>query len=83
MKAMLGFYNLLFFSLPVRAILVMAVTAFNPPNYPQRIRSRLYAELVVKLWNDRAMTEGLTNSIIIGVCVVAISVPSACPALSS
>ena len=29
----------------------------------------------MKLWNDRAMMDGLVNSIIIGISVVAIAVP--------
>ena len=76
MKAMLGFYVLLFFGYLFGPILVMAITAFNPPSYPQAYPIEGFTlDWFVKLWNDRAMMSGLQNSIIIGCCVVAISVP--------
>jgi spermidine/putrescine transport system permease protein len=76
MKAMLGFYVLLFFGYLFGPIIVMAITAFNPPNYPQAYPIEGFTlDWFVKLWNDRAMMAGLQNSIIIGCCVVAIAVP--------
>lgn len=76
MKIMLGFYLLLFFSYLFGPIIVMALTAFNPPDYPQAYPIVGFTlDWFVKLWNDRAMMDGLQNSIIIGICVVAISVP--------
>ena len=76
MKAMLGFYILLFFGYLFGPILVMALTAFNTPNYPQAYPLEGFTlDWFVKLWNDRNMMDGLTNSIIIGICVVVISVP--------
>ena len=54
----------------------MSVTAFNTPNYPQAYPFETFTlDWFVKLWNHRAMMEGLRNSIIIGLGVVAISVP--------
>jgi spermidine/putrescine transport system permease protein len=76
MKAMLGFYILLFFGYLFGPIIVMALTAFNTPSYPQAYPLEGFTlDWFVKLWNDRNMMDGLTNSIIIGCCVVAIAVP--------
>jgi spermidine/putrescine transport system permease protein len=76
MKAMVGFYILLFFAYLFGPLLVMGVTAFNTPNYPQAYPFEAFTlDWFVKLWNHRQMMEGLRNSIIIGIGVVAISVP--------
>ncbi len=76
MKAMLGFYILLFFGYLFGPIIVMTLTAFNTPNYPQAYPLEGFTlDWFVKLWNDRNMMDGLLNSIIIGLCVVSISVP--------
>jgi spermidine/putrescine transport system permease protein len=76
MKAMLGFYVLLFFGYLFGPIIVMALTAFNTPRYPQAYPLEGFTlDWFVRLWNDRNMMDGLTNSIIIGCCVVAIAVP--------
>jgi spermidine/putrescine transport system permease protein len=76
MKAMLGFYILLFFGYLFGPIIVMSITAFNTPSYPQAYPFESFTtDWFVKLWNDRAMMDGLTNSIIIGIAVVTISVP--------
>jgi spermidine/putrescine transport system permease protein len=73
---MLGFYMLLFFGYLFGPIIVMALTAFNTPDYPQAYPYEGFTlNWFVKLWNDSAMMDGLQNSIIIGMCVVAISVP--------
>ena len=54
----------------------MGVTAFNTPNYPQAYPFESFTlGWFVKLWNHRAMMEGLQNSFWIGIGVVAISVP--------
>ena len=56
--------------------MVMSVTAFNTPNYPTAYPFEGFTlDWFVKLWNHRAMMEGLWNSIIIGLGVVAVSVP--------
>jgi spermidine/putrescine transport system permease protein len=76
MKAMLGFYIFLFFAYLFGPIIVMTLTAFNTPNYPQAYPLEGFTlDWFVKLYNDRAMMDGLTNSIIIGIAVVLISVP--------
>ncbi len=76
MKAMLGFYILLFFGYLFGPIIVMSITAFNTPAYPQAYPFESFTtDWFVKLWNDRAMMDGLTNSIIIGIAVVLIAVP--------
>ena len=76
MKGMLAFYILIFFLYLFGPLLVMSVTAFNTPNYPQAYPFETFTlDWFVKLWNHRAMMEGLQNSFLIGVGVVAISVP--------
>ncbi len=76
MKAMIGFYVLLFFGYLFGPLLVMSVTAFNTPSYPQAYPFEAFTlDWFVKLWNHRAMMEGLVNSIIIGFGVVLLSVP--------
>jgi spermidine/putrescine transport system permease protein len=76
MRGMIGFYIFLFFAYLFGPLLVMSVTAFNTPNYPQAYPFEAFTlDWFVKLWNHRAMMEGLRNSIIIGLGVVAISVP--------
>jgi spermidine/putrescine transport system permease protein len=76
MKAMIGFYVLLFFAYLFGPLLVMGITAFNTPSYPQAYPFEAFTlDWFVKLWNHRAMMEGLHNSIIIGLGVVVVSVP--------
>ena len=76
MKGMLAFYILIFFLYLFGPLLVMGVTAFNTPNYPQAYPFESFTlDWFVKLWNHRAMMEGLQNSFVIGIGVVAISVP--------
>ena len=76
MKGMIGFYIFLFFLYLFGPLAVMSVTAFNTPAYPQAIPFESFTlEWFVKLWNHRAMMEGLRNSFIIGLGVVALSVP--------
>ncbi len=56
--------------------MVMSVTAFNTPNYPQAYPFEGFTlEWFGKLWEHRLMMEGLQNSFIIGIGVVVISVP--------
>jgi spermidine/putrescine transport system permease protein len=76
MRGMIGLYIFLFFAYLFGPLLVMSVTAFNAPSYPQAYPFEMFTlDWFVKLWNHRAMMEGLRNSIIIGLGVVAISVP--------
>lgn len=77
MKGMIGFYIFLFFAYLFGPLIVMSITAFNTPDYPQAYPFESFTfDWFVKLWNDRNMMEGLRNSIIIGLGVVAISVPA-------
>lgn len=76
-KGMIGFYIFLFFAYLFGPLIVMGITAFNTPSYPQAYPFESFTlDWFVKLWNDRNMMEGLQNSIIIGFGVVAISVPA-------
>ena len=77
MRGMVGFYIFLFFAYLFGPLIVMSITAFNSPNYPQAYPFESFTfDWFVKLWNDRAMMEGLRNSVIIGIGVIAISVPA-------
>jgi spermidine/putrescine transport system permease protein len=77
MRGMIGFYIFLFFAYLFGPLVVMSVTAFNAPSYPQAYPFESFTlDWFVKLWNDRAMMEGLRNSIIIGLGVIAVSVPA-------
>jgi spermidine/putrescine transport system permease protein len=76
MKAMIGFYVLVFFLYLFGPLIVMSITAFNTPSYPQAYPFESFTlSWFPKLWNHRNMMEGLWNSIIIGIGVTAISVP--------
>lgn len=75
-KGMIAFYVFLFFLYLFGPLIVMSVTAFNTPNYPTAYPFEAFTlDWFVKLWNHRAMMEGLRNSIIIGLGVVLVSVP--------
>jgi spermidine/putrescine transport system permease protein len=76
LRVMLGFYVCLFFLYLFGPLVVMGVTAFNTPSYPQTIPFEGFTlDWFVKLYNHRQMREGLWNSIIIGIGVVVLSVP--------
>jgi len=76
MRGMIGFYILLFFLYLFGPLAVMSITAFNTPAYPQAYPFQAFTlDWFVKLWNHRAMMDGLRNSFIIGIGVVAVSVP--------
>jgi spermidine/putrescine transport system permease protein len=75
-KVMIGFYVVVFFLYLFGPLIVMAITAFNTPNYPQAYPFEAFTlSWFPKLWNHRNMMEGLWNSIIIGFGVTAVSVP--------
>lgn len=76
LRGMIGFYILLFFGYLFGPLVVMSITAFNTPSYPAAYPFEGFTlDWFVKLWNHRNMMDGLKNSIIIGIGVVAISVP--------
>lgn len=75
-KVMIGFYVVLFFGYLFGPLIVMSVTAFNTPSYPSAYPFEGFTlNWFVKLWNHRAMMDGLVNSIIIGIGVICVSVP--------
>lgn len=75
-RMMVGFYIFLFFLYLFGPLLVMSVTAFNTSSYPQVVPFEGFTlDWFVKLYNDENMMQGLRNSIVIGLGVVAISVP--------
>ena len=75
-KVMIGFYVVLFFGYLFGPLIVMSITAFNTPSYPSAYPFEGFSlNWFVKLWNHRAMMDGLVNSIIIGIGVICVSVP--------
>jgi len=75
-KGMIAFYVFLFFLYLFGPLLIMSITAFNTPSYPQAFPLEGFTlDWFVKLWNDRNMMTGLQNSFIIGAGVVAVAVP--------
>jgi spermidine/putrescine transport system permease protein len=75
-KIMLGFYIGLFFAFLFGPLVVMGVTAFNVPSYPQVWPFEGFTlDWFAILYADRNLMEGLVNSFIIGAFVVALSVP--------
>src|SRR4029079_14985917 len=70
------FYVALFFLYLLGPLMVMSVPAFNTPSYPPAYPFEGFTlDWFVKLWNHRAMMEGLWNSVIIGIGVILVSVP--------
>jgi spermidine/putrescine transport system permease protein len=75
-RVMLGFYIVLFFAFLFGPLVIMSITAFNTPSYPQVWPFEGFTlQWFVKLYNDRSVMEGLSNSFLIGAFVVALSVP--------
>ncbi len=75
-RAMMGFYITLFFGFLFGPLMVMGMSAFNTPQYPQAYPIEgLTLEWFGVLFADRGLMEGLWNSLIIGAMVVALSVP--------
>lgn len=77
-RFMMAFYSVIFFTFLFAPLIVMGLTAFNTPQYPQAypfqgFTTRWFAELFA----DRGLMEGFVNSLIIGAAVVAIAVPLA------
>jgi spermidine/putrescine transport system permease protein len=76
-RLMIGFYVLIFFGYLFGPLLVMGVSAFNTPNYPTAYPFEGFTlKWFHELFADRDMMEGLWNSVIIGLGVVALSVPA-------
>jgi spermidine/putrescine transport system permease protein len=76
LKIMLGFYIALFFAFLFGPLVVMGVTAFNTPSYPQVWPFEGFTlDWFAKLYSDRNLMEGLVNSFVIGALVVALSTP--------
>jgi spermidine/putrescine transport system permease protein len=75
-RVMLGFYIVLFFSFLFGPLIVMGVTAFNTPSYPQVWPFEGFTlDWFARLYADRSLMEGLNNSFLIGAFVVLLSVP--------
>ena len=74
-RALLGLYLLAFFGFLLGPLLVMGVSAFNTPTYPQAWPIEGFTlDWFSQLFADENMMYGLRNSIIIGVLVSILSV---------
>jgi spermidine/putrescine transport system permease protein len=75
-RVALGVYLLAFFGFLFGPLLVMGVTAFNTPSYPQVWPFEGFTlDWFTKLYEDQSLMAGLQNSFLIGALVVALSVP--------
>lgn len=75
-RAMMGFYLILFFTYLFGPLVVMGVTAFNTPEYPQAYPFEGFTlKWFEVLFNDADMIYGLQRSLWIGLYVVLLSVP--------
>ena len=75
-RVMMGFYIALFFTFLFGPLAVMAVSAFNTPQYPQAYPFQGFTlEWFGALVADRNLMDGLKTSLLIGFFVVALSVP--------
>ena len=75
-RLMFGFYSVLFFGFLFGPLAIMGITAFNTSSYPQVWPIEgLTLDWFAKLVQDRTLMEGVKNSVIIGILVVALSVP--------
>ncbi len=75
-RLMVGFYILLFFGFLFGPLLLMGAAAFNDVGYPQVLPWQGFTvKWFAKLVDDNQMMEGITNSLWIGLGVVALSVP--------
>jgi spermidine/putrescine transport system permease protein len=75
-RALLVLYLISFFTFLFGPLIVMGVTAFNTPEYPQVWPFEGFTlDWFVKLSEDDSLMYGLRNSFVIGAAVVALSVP--------
>ena len=75
-RSLIGVYLVLFFAFLFGPLVVMGITAFNTPDYPQVWPFEGFTlDWFVKLFEDQNLMYGLWNSVIIGVLVVALSLP--------
>ncbi len=75
-RVMMGFYLVLFFGFLFGPLIVMSLSAFNTPQYPQAFPIEGFTlKWFGELFADRGLMEGLWNSVIIGFLVVSLSVP--------
>jgi spermidine/putrescine transport system permease protein len=74
-RIVLGLYLAMFFGFLFGPLLVMGVTAFNTPSYPQAYPIEgLTLDWFSKLFEDENLMLGLRNSVVIGVLASALSV---------
>jgi spermidine/putrescine transport system permease protein len=72
----ISLYMALFFGFLLGPLLIMAISAFNTPSYPQVWPIEGFTfDWFIELANDREMLQGLRTSVVIGIWVVVLSVP--------
>jgi spermidine/putrescine transport system permease protein len=75
-RGLINLYLILFFVFLFGPLVVMGITAFNTPEYPQVWPFAGFTlEWFAKLFQDDSLMYGLRNSLVLGVLVVALSVP--------
>lgn len=75
-RALIALYLALFFAFLFGPLVVMGLTAFNTPAYPQALPLEGFTwQWFAALANDSDLMAGLRSSIGIGACVVLLSVP--------
>lgn len=75
-RVMIGFYIALFFTFLFGPLVVMGITAFNTPTYPQVFPFEGFTlAWFGTLLGDRMLMEGMRNSLLIGALVVGLAVP--------
>ncbi|MBL8574904.1 MAG: ABC transporter permease subunit [Hyphomicrobiaceae bacterium] len=75
-SALMGVYILVFFAYLFGPLVVMGLTAFNTPAYPQVYPFEAFTlDWFATLFADADMMYGLRKSVLIGVLVVLVSVP--------
>jgi spermidine/putrescine transport system permease protein len=76
LRALIGFYVLLFFAYLFAPLVIMSITAFNTPAFPQAFPFESFTlDWFSKLANDKDLMYGLGKSLWIGFLVVSVSVP--------
>lgn len=71
----LGFYFVLFFSYLLGPLVLMSITAFNSPSFPQATPWEVLTfEWFTVLYNDQRIVNGIKNSFIVGFFTVILSI---------
>lgn len=76
LRLMVGFYIVLFFVFLFGPLVIMGISAFNTPVFPQAYPFEGFTlRWFGQIFRERVMVEGIVNSLYIGVGVVCLAVP--------